>query len=188
MRGSDDPRSGEVLDAHSHHRASPGSSLNNGREAAAMASRLTEAMAGLSAAVAAAQNASSQQNGMNAQSIDAMEQSGDGDVGAGPPYPSLDQSSSEIEARRLVNSQELKDRMRSLEAGDEHEKLRERIKNLEESLQRLGRESLERAKVGMEKLAEKYFPKVRGPGEASQSNVVAVVGSPTSAAQAYWWL
>jgi hypothetical protein len=82
-----------------------------------------------------------------------------------------------------MNSQELKERMRSLEAGDEHEKLRERIKNLEESLQRLGRESLERAKLGMEKLAEKYFPKVRGPDDAGQSNFVAASGSSTSVAQ-----
>jgi len=50
----------------------------------------------------------------------------------------------------------------SLESSrDEHEKLRERIMGLEDSLQRLGRESLERAKLGMEKLAEKYFPKVK---------------------------
>lgn len=40
--------------------------------------------------------------------------------------------------------------------GDEHEKLRDRIRTLEESLKRLGRESLERAKHGMERLAEKY--------------------------------
>lgn len=142
-----------------------------------MANRLTEAMAGLSAAVAAAQSASSSQSATN------IEQSGDGDVGAGPPYPSNDISSSEIEARRIINSQELKERMRSLEAGDEHEKLRERIKNLEESLQRLGRESLERAKLGMEKLAEKYFPKGRSPGEVGQGNVVAAAGSPNTVVQ-----
>lgn len=46
--------------------------------------------------------------------------------------------------------------MRHLDTGDEHEKLRERIRTLEESLKRLGRESLERAKLGMERLAEKY--------------------------------
>lgn len=52
--------------------------------------------------------------------------------------------------------------MNSLETSrDEHERLRERILSLEDSLQRLGRESLERAKLGMEKLAEKYFPKVK---------------------------
>lgn len=74
-----------------------------------------------------------------------MTRQGDGDGGAGPPYPEA-----------------LRARMSSLEAArDEHEKLRERIAGLEESLQRLGRESLERAKVGMDKLADKYFPKVK---------------------------
>jgi hypothetical protein len=110
------------------------------------------------------------------------ERSGDGDVGAGPPYPSPDASIAGInvsegmmspmrglgraneEVRRSLGSAaDLKDRVQSLEAGDEHERLRERIKNLEESLQKLGRESLERAKLGMEKLAEKYFPKVQRP-------------------------
>jgi len=61
-----------------------------------------------------------------------------------------------------ISQAALRARIQTLEASsEEHAKLRERIKNLEESLQRLGRESLERAKVGMEKLAEKYFPKAR---------------------------
>jgi len=78
-------------------------------------------------------------------------QSGDGDVGAGPPRP-VQQGAEEA----------LRARIASLEiSSDEHEKLRERIRTLEDSLQRLGRESLERAKVGMEKLADKYFPKVQ---------------------------
>merc|ERR1712070_1245181 len=51
----------------------------------------------------------------------------------------------------------LRHRIQSVDAtADEHEQLRERIKTLEESLKRLGRESLERAKLGMERLAEKY--------------------------------
>lgn len=51
----------------------------------------------------------------------------------------------------------LRHRMQNIDANaDEHEKLRERIKTLEESLKRLGRESLDRAKLGMERLAEKY--------------------------------
>jgi len=160
--------------------------VQDAQNAASMASRLTEAMAGLSAAVAAAQNASATQSaGQTASSssgAEVLEKSGDGDVGAGPPYPALDAPTSYImasetalegsmsplvyqerlvgQARRGVAGQEMK--ASGLEAhGDEHEKLRERIKNLEESLQRLGRESLERAKLGMEKLAEKYFPKVQ---------------------------
>lgn len=61
-----------------------------------------------------------------------------------------------------VSQAALRARIRSLEASsEEHAKLRERIRSLEESLQRLGRESLERAKLGMEKLAEKYFPKAK---------------------------
>merc|ERR1740130_695794 len=83
------------------------------------------------------------------------------------PLGGLDRANEQVR-RSIITNQELKDRMQSLESsGDEHEKLRERIKNLEESLQRLGRASLERAKLGMEKLAEKYFPKVRpaGPGQ-----------------------
>lgn len=85
-----------------------------------------------------------------------------------------------------INNQELKERMQSLEAhGDEHEKLRERIKNLEESLQRLGRESLERAKLGMEKLAEKYFPKVRtaGPMPHTTPGLVLPGGATAGVAQ-----
>lgn len=66
--------------------------------------------------------------------------------------------------------------MQSLEASnDEHEKLRERIKNLEESLQRLGEESLERAKLGMEKLAEKYFPKNRAAFQPTSVNAKSIM-------------
>jgi len=70
-----------------------------------------------------------------------------------------------------ISQAALRARIQTLEASsEEHAKLRERIKNLEESLQRLGRESLERAKVGMEKLAEKYFPK------ATQHELVVLDG------------
>lgn len=163
MRNSED---GRIPDGHI-----------NAVDGNSMAHRLTEAMAGLSAAVAAAQL-----QGTSIPSSMEPEQSGDGDVGAGPPYPSPDASIAGInvsegmmspmrglgraneEVRRSLGSAaDLKDRVQSLEAGDEHERLRERIKNLEESLQKLGRESLERAKLGMEKLAEKYFPKVQRP-------------------------
>merc|ERR1719487_535125 len=86
--------------------------------------------------------------------------------GLSSPLRSLDRANAEV--RRTISTSQDKDRMQSNEAhGDEHEKLRERIQNLEESLQRLGRESLERAKLGMEKLAEKYFPKVRTAGGPS---------------------
>jgi len=43
--------------------------------------------------------------------------------------------------------------------SSEQDKLKDRIRTLEESLQRLGKDNLERAKQGMEKLTEKYFPK-----------------------------
>jgi len=100
-------------------------------------------------------------------SLTSQNRSGDGDIGAGPPNPhasagatSVNTNSNAGASASVDSSQEaLRARIRSLEAsGNEHEKLRERIKNLEESLQRLGKESLERAKLGMEKLAEKYFP------------------------------
>lgn len=176
-------------------RSSEDGRIHDGRDATTMASRLTEAMAGLSAAVAAAQTASATQSAPAEMQAHVLDTSmGNVDVGAGPSYAltSLDTSVSsypvthtvmeggmmspsgglgranEQVRRSIITNQELKDRMQSLESsGDEHEKLRERIKNLEESLQRLGRESLERAKLGMEKLAEKYFPKVRpaGPGQ-----------------------
>lgn len=90
---------------------------------------------------------------------------GDADCGAGLPWPAPGSLAAPGTERLpdMESSQEaLRARIRSLEAsGDEHEKLRDRIRSLEDSLQRLGRESLERAKLGMEKLAEKYFPKVR---------------------------
>merc|ERR1719231_1715377 len=62
----------------------------------------------------------------------------------------------------------LRERFRQMESAESHgdedrsseqDKLRDRIRNLEESLQRLGKDNLERAKQGMEKLTEKYFPK-----------------------------
>jgi len=104
--------------------------------------------------------------------------SGDGDVGAGPPYPlrealpgtqfvaapatSIPADCSTSATMPAEQHNEVKDRIENQDINnDEHERLRERIKNLENSLQCLGRESLERAKVGMEKLAEKYFPKTR---------------------------
>lgn len=96
---------------------------------------------------------------------DQMLIGGDGDVGAGPAYPTLHASlhgDDKMTTSGDITQEALRARIRSLEASsDEHEKLRERIKSLEDSLQKLGRESLERAKVGMEKLAEKYFPKVK---------------------------
>jgi len=45
------------------------------------------------------------------------------------------------------------------EDGSEHDKLKDRIRNLEESLQRLSKDSLERTKQDVEKFSEKYFPK-----------------------------
>jgi len=117
----------------------------------------------------------------------AEEKNADGDVGAGPPFPSqLSElrasggkpvSGAHLETRRSLDmSQEaLRARIRSLEASsEEHERLRERIRSLEESLQRLGRESLERAKVGMEKLAEKYFP------NAKQCEAMGMIAPPLS--------
>jgi len=94
-----------------------------------------------------------------------------------------------------ISQAALRARIQTLEASsEEHAKLRERIKNLEESLQRLGHESLERAKVGMEKLAEKYFPKAkphelealdvmrpvthRGGGNSERARSAVLPGSP----------
>merc|ERR1712107_563015 len=57
--------------------------------------------------------------------------------------------------RQMESAESLGDEDRS----SEQDKLRDRIRNLEESLQRLGKDNLERAKQGMEKLTEKYFPK-----------------------------
>merc|ERR1711957_255307 len=89
---------------------------------------------------------------------------GDGDVGAGPPFPlgyDLKAATPRYNTDKPNSQEALKARIRNLEAsGDEHEKLRDRIRSLEESLQKLERESLERAKLGMEQLAEKYFPKM----------------------------
>merc|ERR1740121_2917002 len=83
---------------------------------------------------------------------------GDAEAVPGQPYITLRGPPPELGG----NPEAMRVHMNSLEASrDEHEKLRERIMSLEESLQRLGRESLERAKIGMEKLAEKYFPKVK---------------------------
>lgn len=108
---------------------------------------------------------------------------GDGDLGAGPPYPvapGADNFGSAVmlgsgfagagtiggvalgepqsRCGDLRSHEALLQRVRNLEVnGDEHEQLRERIRTLEESLHRLGRESLERAKVGMERVAEKHY-------------------------------
>jgi len=161
---------------------------------ASVASRLSEAMSGLNMSVHLPPSGSQTPAG-----FDGVAVSGDGDLSAGPPYPGRPSAMSPLRAsvemshdssigspidhlRRGMDSQELlKERMRSLEAhGDEHEKLRERIKNLEESLQKLGRESLERAKLGMEKLAEKYFPKVR-PAPAVGPYAAAPAGYAQSA-------
>lgn len=88
----------------------------------------------------------------------ASERSGEGD------RSQFESKSSDPALRQSIDISQaaLRARIQTLEASsEEHAKLRERIKGLEESLQRLGRESLERAKVGMEKLAEKYFPSAK---------------------------
>merc|ERR1719265_1198118 len=82
-------------------RSSDDGRVPDGRDASTMASRLTEAMAGLSAAVAAAQSASATQSGVQSVSAPSNgvvyqtgeapveQQRGDADVGAGPSYPSV---------------------------------------------------------------------------------------------------
>lgn len=88
----------------------------------------------------------------------------------------------------LRNQEVLRHHIQNLDAnGDEHEKLRERIKTLEESLKRLGRESLERAKIGMERLAEKYDPGGQLQPSASpgrQCDVLAQVQMASMAVEA----
>lgn len=103
---------------------------------------------------------------MTSHSAVTLTRSGDGDVGAGPPHPAPEAALHVVRHGHGHDGggrEELSSHIRSLDAtDDEHERLRERIRSLEESLERLGRESLERAKFGMERLAERYFPDTRG--------------------------
>lgn len=124
---------------------------------------------------------------------------GEGDKGAGPPYPMAPRGDNCGSVMMPISGiaenvggifplkqshDALKERVRNLEVNgsSEHESLRERIRSLEESLHRLGRESLERAKVGMERVAEKHaLPAQLPPPQQRPALQASFAGMPAQA-------